>query len=231
MPTLVPLDNILGAQFIGIILSTILYGVTCLQAYLYYTQYSKGDSLRLKLFVALVVALDTLHVALISTAYYYYTVTNFGDYVALQRVTWSIADKQSYHSPDDLCIQHMYLALILSFVCVITWVTLGEGLIYVIFYWMLIRIYPCSFLSTLNSRETVRRAFQEDISARELSSLDTQVDTPDKDKDPAEVARLRRSSDRAFGPLTPNTPLPVYRLAEDGRNSGRVIASATSAVV
>ena len=32
--------------------------------------------------------LDSLHVALISTTYYYYTVTNYGDYYMPERVTW-----------------------------------------------------------------------------------------------------------------------------------------------
>ncbi|KAH9929431.1 uncharacterized protein B0H18DRAFT_1103459 [Fomitopsis serialis] len=105
MPTLIPLDNFLGAAFIGIILSTMLYGVSCLQTWLYYTQYSKSDSLRLKLFVALVVVLDTLHVALISTAYYHYTVTNYGDYEILDTVTWSIAVQISFGGFVGLLVQ------------------------------------------------------------------------------------------------------------------------------
>ncbi|KZT64979.1 hypothetical protein DAEQUDRAFT_769219 [Daedalea quercina L-15889] len=93
MPALIPLDEFLGVVFIGIIVSTILYGVTCLQTYSYYTQNSNNDSRWMKLFVALVVAVDSFHVALIATAYYYYTVTNYGDYFALQveQVPWSMA--------------------------------------------------------------------------------------------------------------------------------------------
>ncbi|KAH9929424.1 uncharacterized protein B0H18DRAFT_1117458 [Fomitopsis serialis] len=256
MPALIPVDNLLGAAFIGIVLSTVLYGVSCLQTYLYYTHYSKGDSLRLKLFVSLVVALDTLHVALISTAYYHYTVTNFGDSSALKRVTWSLAVQITFGGLVGLLVQLFFakriyvlgkrrlvipgiigllgfvelgcsiaytiagysdhyfsvsgkeghadaytstaltanivcdlliagctvyylregrtafyrtnkavtllmtyalstciLAMIFSLVCLITWVTMNQTLIYAVFYWILIRIYPCSFLSTLNSRE------------------------------------------------------------------------------
>ncbi|EPS96190.1 hypothetical protein FOMPIDRAFT_115943 [Fomitopsis schrenkii] len=86
MPVSITLDNLLGAVFIGIILSTVLYGVTCLQTYLYYTEYCKKDSLRLKVYVAFVVSvctIDSLHVALLATTYYYYTVTNYGNYSAL----------------------------------------------------------------------------------------------------------------------------------------------------
>ena len=33
-------------------------------------------------------ALDTFHVALLATTYYYYSVTHFGDFEALQADTW-----------------------------------------------------------------------------------------------------------------------------------------------
>ncbi|KZT66783.1 hypothetical protein DAEQUDRAFT_440676 [Daedalea quercina L-15889] len=105
MHTLVPLDGLLGAMFIGIVLSTVLYGVTCMQTYLYYTQYCKNDGIKLKLFVALVITLDSLHVALISTSYYYYTVTNYGDYITLERITWSLVVQISVGSLVGLLVQ------------------------------------------------------------------------------------------------------------------------------
>ncbi|EPS94584.1 hypothetical protein FOMPIDRAFT_58317 [Fomitopsis schrenkii] len=95
MPSLFPLDNFLGVLFVGIIVSTVLYGVNCLQAYTYYTRFCAADNRWLQLLVIYLYgvflacrALDTLHVALICAAYYHYTVTNYGDYIALNRVTW-----------------------------------------------------------------------------------------------------------------------------------------------
>ncbi|KAJ7896434.1 hypothetical protein B0H14DRAFT_2333441 [Mycena olivaceomarginata] len=82
MPSLVPLDNLLGAAFIGILVSTAIYGITCLQGYIYYTENSSGDNLSSSSSL-----LDTLHVILLGIFYYRYTVTNFGDYAQLHS-TW-----------------------------------------------------------------------------------------------------------------------------------------------
>lgn len=109
-----------------------VYGITCLQAYLYYTEHSARDGPPMKIFVssgcmleesknltgclpsqspgcsALVCifpdryrsdrtdcviyhsVLDTFHVALLGHLYYYYTVTNFGDYGRLVVATWQV---------------------------------------------------------------------------------------------------------------------------------------------
>ncbi|KAF9059748.1 hypothetical protein BDP27DRAFT_1371164 [Rhodocollybia butyracea] len=90
MTALVPLDNLLGAAFIGIILSTVIYGVTCLQVYQYFIHHSYRDTTLLKIFVALLWTIDSFHVALLATFYYEYTVTNFGDYIFLSKVNWPL---------------------------------------------------------------------------------------------------------------------------------------------
>ncbi|KAH9936924.1 hypothetical protein B0H21DRAFT_60474 [Amylocystis lapponica] len=90
MPTPVPLDSLLGAAFIGIIISTVIYGINCLQVYLYYAHHCSNDHRLLKTFVAAVITCDTVHVALISAAYYYYVVTKFGDSPALENIVWSL---------------------------------------------------------------------------------------------------------------------------------------------
>ncbi|KAH9834503.1 uncharacterized protein C8Q71DRAFT_145094 [Rhodofomes roseus] len=65
--------------------------LTCLQTYLYFTQYCKEDGRGLKTLVVVVVAADSFHAVLLAMAYYHYTVTNFGDYVALQKDYWSLS--------------------------------------------------------------------------------------------------------------------------------------------
>ncbi|KAE9399045.1 hypothetical protein BT96DRAFT_976107 [Gymnopus androsaceus JB14] len=90
MPSLIPLDSSLGALFIGVILSTAVYGVTCLQVYNYFMHHSFNDRWFLKLFVIVLWVVDTLHVALLATFYYGYTVTNFGDYEFLAKVYWPL---------------------------------------------------------------------------------------------------------------------------------------------
>jgi len=89
MTTLIPLDSTLGVALIGIILSTLLFGITCFQVYMYYTQYCSHDHLVLKLLVAGLFTLDAFHVVLLVLFYYHYTVTNFGDYTSLLHITWS----------------------------------------------------------------------------------------------------------------------------------------------
>ncbi|ETW79405.1 hypothetical protein HETIRDRAFT_322457 [Heterobasidion irregulare TC 32-1] len=90
MPSLIPLDASLGATYIGVIVSTGIYGVTCLQVYLYYTQHCSNDGRFLKAFVAILTLLDTFHVALLVHFMYIYTITNFGDYRALPSMSPSI---------------------------------------------------------------------------------------------------------------------------------------------
>ncbi|KAH9936923.1 hypothetical protein B0H21DRAFT_758526 [Amylocystis lapponica] len=90
MPSLIPLDNILGALLIGVITSTLIYGITCLQVYLYYTQHCTQDNKFQRIYVAIVWIIDSCHTAFLSVAYYHYTVTNFGDYNVLAATTWSL---------------------------------------------------------------------------------------------------------------------------------------------
>ncbi|KAF8181234.1 hypothetical protein K438DRAFT_1601975 [Mycena galopus ATCC 62051] len=86
--SLVPLDNFLGAWLIGLILSSVLYGITCLQVYLYFTKHGSRDRVFLRYFVAVLMALDTLQLAFISHSFYFDAVTNFGDYENLVRPPW-----------------------------------------------------------------------------------------------------------------------------------------------
>ncbi|KAJ7672217.1 hypothetical protein DFH06DRAFT_1124147 [Mycena polygramma] len=50
---LIPLDNSFGAWLIGLIVSAVLFGVTCLQVYLYFTKHCTRDPAFVKSFVAL----------------------------------------------------------------------------------------------------------------------------------------------------------------------------------
>ncbi|KAI0316901.1 hypothetical protein OF83DRAFT_1124267 [Amylostereum chailletii] len=90
MPSLVPLDNLLGAALVGVGVSTAIYGLTWLQVYLYYTEHSGRDGKFLKAFVAVLMVLDTTHVAFLFTFLYHYTVTNYGDLRVLAETTWSL---------------------------------------------------------------------------------------------------------------------------------------------
>ncbi|VDC00658.1 unnamed protein product [Peniophora sp. CBMAI 1063] len=107
MPSLIPLDNVLGAFLIGLILSTLVYGITCLQLFLYFTDHCERDGLIVKGLVTAVWGLDTLHVALLSLGLYHYTVSNFGDYSALG-VHWSLAVQVMIGSLLSLLVQSFF---------------------------------------------------------------------------------------------------------------------------
>ncbi|KAH9005791.1 hypothetical protein EDB86DRAFT_2824889 [Lactarius hatsudake] len=87
MPALIPVDNVLGAFFLGVIFSSILYGVTWLQVYSYFSKHCEGDRLFLKCFNRI---LDTLQLAFVVHGFYVAGVTNFGDYLADLRAPWSL---------------------------------------------------------------------------------------------------------------------------------------------
>ncbi|KAH9037853.1 hypothetical protein EDB85DRAFT_564209 [Lactarius pseudohatsudake] len=90
MPALIPVDNVLGVLFIGVIFSSILYGVIWLQVYSYFSQHCKDDGIFLKCFVAFLLILETLELALVVHGFYVAGITNFGDYLAGLRPSWSL---------------------------------------------------------------------------------------------------------------------------------------------
>jgi hypothetical protein len=79
----------LGPILIGQALSTIAYGFTILQASLYFTKYSTGDRLLVKLTVAFSMVLETLHLLVELHLTYFYIVTAYADVQLLTKVIWS----------------------------------------------------------------------------------------------------------------------------------------------
>lgn len=77
-----------GSILIAGLISSMLYGITTLQTYLYYMHYSE-DSLLVKLLVAAIWLLDSLHVSFMCYMLYYYLVINYGVPSALDYIVWS----------------------------------------------------------------------------------------------------------------------------------------------
>ncbi|KAK0229414.1 hypothetical protein EDD85DRAFT_128243 [Armillaria nabsnona] len=82
------LGKTLGAVYIGAMLSSILLGITALQAVIYYKKFPH-DPWYYRYSVAALWILDMLHVALNTHAIYFYLIDSFGNYLALDRVIWS----------------------------------------------------------------------------------------------------------------------------------------------
>ncbi|KAH9027097.1 hypothetical protein EDB85DRAFT_2276782 [Lactarius pseudohatsudake] len=89
MPALIPVDNTLGALFIGNVLSSILYGVTWLQVYSYYNSHCSRDRWPLKSFVAVLMLVDTANLVFNTYTTYHVGVTNFGDYRSNRFKSWA----------------------------------------------------------------------------------------------------------------------------------------------
>lgn len=77
-----------GANLIGLILASVLYGVTLLQTFSYYRQYPR-DSFFTKGLVFVVWFLDTAQLVLISIDMYWHLVTNYNKPEVLGKTTWS----------------------------------------------------------------------------------------------------------------------------------------------
>ncbi|KAJ7054298.1 hypothetical protein C8F01DRAFT_501821 [Mycena amicta] len=83
------LDNTLGAVFLGVMVSGMLFGSTTQQVYYYY-HYYPYDSLLHKTSVCVLWLLDALHMSLSISAAYHYGVRGFGDLFGLRQVIWSV---------------------------------------------------------------------------------------------------------------------------------------------
>ncbi|KAF8837484.1 hypothetical protein BDN67DRAFT_972903 [Paxillus ammoniavirescens] len=77
----------LGPMLVGFALNTILYGVVVTQTLVYFSCY-KSDGRWVKLFVAVLFALDTLNVVLEFIYLYHTLIINFGDTSALLTANW-----------------------------------------------------------------------------------------------------------------------------------------------
>ncbi|KAJ7813662.1 hypothetical protein B0H14DRAFT_2778412 [Mycena olivaceomarginata] len=101
------LDNTLGAVFLGVVVSCILFGVSALQVYYYY-HYYPNDSLLHKLSVALLWVLDVTHLSLSIAAAYHYGVSGFGRQEGLGMVIWSVQLQILINVVIVLLVQSLY---------------------------------------------------------------------------------------------------------------------------
>lgn len=77
-----------GSTLVGGLVSAMLYGITTLQAYMYYMR-NFEDTSTMKFMVATVWVLDTLHVSFVCHMEYYYLITNWGAPTSLEYIVWS----------------------------------------------------------------------------------------------------------------------------------------------
>lgn len=85
----VSLGNTFGALLIGVTLAAFLFGLTNLQAFIYFQTHNKTDIPLYKLVVLWLWIFDALHLALLIHCVYYYLVTNYANFGALTEIVWS----------------------------------------------------------------------------------------------------------------------------------------------
>jgi len=142
MPALIPVGNVLGAFFLGVILSSILYGVTCLQVYSYFSKHCQNDRLFLKCFVAFLLILDSLQLALVVHGFYVAGVINFGDYLADLKAPWSLKVQSILGIFLTVSVQQFYALRIYhlsmgrvhipAFIFILSLAELGLGFVYLV---------------------------------------------------------------------------------------------------
>jgi hypothetical protein len=79
-----------GATFVGLLVSTTLFGLTLAQTWMYFWNYHNRDTKALKFFVAFIAVLDTLHTILSAYVNYWYLVLNFGNVENLDISIWAL---------------------------------------------------------------------------------------------------------------------------------------------
>ncbi|KAI0706352.1 hypothetical protein C8Q76DRAFT_749278 [Earliella scabrosa] len=78
----------IGVAYLGVAISSMIYGVTCIQTFQYYrSEKAKTDMSFLRAIVRSL-TLDTVHQALIIEIAYHYLVTNYANPFALTRTVW-----------------------------------------------------------------------------------------------------------------------------------------------
>ncbi|KAF8266412.1 hypothetical protein EI94DRAFT_1733129 [Lactarius quietus] len=107
-PAEVVISTNVGALLIATIFSSILYGVTWLQVYSYYSCYCSRDRWHLKSLVAFLMAVDSVNMAFIGHANYYYSVTIWGDLTAFNDMPWSFPAVALSAIILEVSVQHFY---------------------------------------------------------------------------------------------------------------------------
>jgi hypothetical protein len=101
------MGSTLGALFIGNLMAAVLYGVTCVQTFIYF-QYSSRDAMSLRVTVFFLWICDTAHIAIMTYAVYFYVVTNFANPAALEEATLSVMIQNIITSISDITVRCVF---------------------------------------------------------------------------------------------------------------------------
>ncbi|KAF7375368.1 hypothetical protein MSAN_00424300 [Mycena sanguinolenta] len=100
-------DSTLGAMFIGLVVSCMLFGVSSLQVYYYYHYYPYDGWLH-KVSVGVLWVLDATHLSLTIYSSYYYGINGFGQFAVLDVVIWPVKLEVAINVVIILLVQSLY---------------------------------------------------------------------------------------------------------------------------
>ncbi|KAF9039256.1 hypothetical protein BJ165DRAFT_1531341 [Panaeolus papilionaceus] len=103
----IKLDNTLGAAFLGNVLAGVLYGITCLQTFVYFKQ-NNGDRLAFRALIYSLWVLDSVHLALITEGLYFYLITNYANPIVLLAPHWTFLGQVYITLLSDFIVRLIY---------------------------------------------------------------------------------------------------------------------------
>ncbi|KAF9545670.1 hypothetical protein CPC08DRAFT_716146 [Agrocybe pediades] len=106
-------DNTLGAGFVGDVLASILFGLSCIQSYYYFINYPK-DSLRQKSVVVVLMIANAIQLAISSHGMYYHLISEFHNNSALSHIVWSFKLQMAFDVFIAVSVQALYALKVLN---------------------------------------------------------------------------------------------------------------------
>ncbi|KAH9060299.1 hypothetical protein EDB87DRAFT_625313 [Lactarius vividus] len=104
----VDVHNSFGIVFIGLLITTTLYGLTILQTWVYFWNCRKRDPKTLKLFIIFITVLDTIDIILSAYTIYWYLVLNFGNVESLDHILWTLNAQIAIGAVNNTSLQLFY---------------------------------------------------------------------------------------------------------------------------
>jgi len=101
------LDNTLGANLIGVVLTAVLYGVTSVQMYMYFQDWS-SDGRVMRWIMAFLWFLDTFHQIMVTHGLYTYAVTDYGNPQTLLVAVWSVLGITTLSAIIELIVRSIF---------------------------------------------------------------------------------------------------------------------------
>ncbi|KAI9443462.1 hypothetical protein H4582DRAFT_1196849 [Lactarius indigo] len=100
--------NAFGAIFIGLLVSSTLFGLIVVQACIYYWHYWNKDRKALKFFIGFLIVMEAVHTILCTYIIYWYLILHFGDIDIIDHNMWAAYPQINLGTIPGTCVQLYY---------------------------------------------------------------------------------------------------------------------------